>query len=260
MTAKTKDTSPALVYRGEEPIHRRPWAGKVKQNAILYLGALCMMVDGVATPLVSGSGWVAGTNCTAYGATNAGIVVTARRKGVKLALIDPSANSKPLLVTVTRSTVYTTVNVQLATSNMGAITSTAADVGAALRQHAEASELLRVAQAGDGSGTMAAVAAADVKAVEVLGVRGDYQIDATGAADLAIAPDVTWRMNEPGFGMGFYANATPPVEGGEAILIDDQTVSATLVSDLDLRAPCTGTDAQQDGVATFYFVDLTRAK
>lgn len=254
MTAMAAEKGP-VVYRGCLQ-HRRPWAGTFKEDKIAFLGGLMMQVDGVARPVLSGASMDA--LATAVGTGNAGLLVTARRKGVKLAIVDPAGNDQAAYTEVTHSTIFTVVSVYVATDGAGAITSTAKQVQNMLRENAEAARLLRVKLAGTGASAMVAAAAASMVAIEVLG-HSVYSIDGTGDADLALEDDVTFVVAEPGGGTGLLADGSPPTEGGEAFLLDDQTCSAAQASELDLRAPCTGLATQQGGSATFYCIDLARA-
>jgi hypothetical protein len=76
---------------------------------------------------------------------------------VTVALVDPAGNSQPLTVSVAGLA----ISVSLATSSGGAITSTAAQVIAAIRAHAAADDLVTVANASTstGAGVVVAVAA-----------------------------------------------------------------------------------------------------
>lgn len=76
---------------------------------------------------------------------------------IKVALIDPAGNNKPLEVTV----VNNEIRVQVATGDAGAITSTASEVIAAVNASLLAKGLVVAANSGtsDGTGVVAAVAA-----------------------------------------------------------------------------------------------------
>ena len=87
-----------------------------------------------------------------------GVTVTANEagtagNGIKVALVDPSANSQALAVSVAADT----ISVSLATDGTGAITSTAADIVAAINAHLVARTL--VTASGDATDAVAAVAA-----------------------------------------------------------------------------------------------------
>ncbi len=93
------------------------------------------------------------------GAGNAGLEFAADAAGaagntITVALADPGANSSPLTVAVAGRD----ITVSLATGNAGAITSTGAEVLAAVNAHAGASALVTAADAAgsDGTGTVAA--------------------------------------------------------------------------------------------------------
>ncbi len=73
--------------------------------------------------------------------------------GIKLALVDPSANTQSLAVSVAADT----ITVSLATDGTGAITSTAADIVAAINAHLVARTL--VTASGDATDAVAAVSA-----------------------------------------------------------------------------------------------------
>lgn len=99
---------------------------------------------------------------------------------ISVTLVDPSANSASLAVSVSGND----ITVSLATSGAGAITSTAAQVMAAVAASTAASALVTVASAStsDGTGTMAAAAKASLTSGAATGgttfVLGtDYEID-----------------------------------------------------------------------------------
>lgn len=99
------------------------------------------------------TGVVGNNNAILWTAVSGG----AAGNGIKVALIDPAGNSKPLEVTV----VNNEIRVQVATGDAGAITSTAADVIAAVNASLLAKGLVVAANSGtsDGTGVVAAVAA-----------------------------------------------------------------------------------------------------
>ena len=249
MTAMAKNQGPLLTRPCGDRLHRRPWAGTFKASKHAYLTSLCMQVDGVARPLLSGSSMDA--LATAVGTTDAGLLLTARRKGVKFAIIDPGGNSKERHILITHSTEFTIVSLYAATGGGGAITTTALEAQDAIRDHAIANSLLRVKLAGTGASAVVAAAAASVVSVEMLGCS-ELEIDETTAADITLPLTTTFTVNEPGSGTGLLSVNVAPVEGGEACLIDDQTCSATEASALDLRGPCVGVEN------SWYYIDLAR--
>ena len=103
----------------------------------------------------------AATLSTGVVANNNRILWTAKTKGVigngiKIQLLDPSANSQALSVSVSADTIV----VSLATSGAGAITSTANEVIAAVNAHLVAKELVLAAGVTGSTGAAAVVAAA----------------------------------------------------------------------------------------------------
>lgn len=105
---------------------------------------------GTAAFLVTGV--VGNNNAIRFTAETAGTV----GHGIKVALLDPSGNSKPLEVTI----VNDEIRVSLATSGAGAITSTAAQVIAAVNSHLVAKTLVSTANEGASTGAGVVVAAA----------------------------------------------------------------------------------------------------
>lgn len=106
------------------------------------------------------------TLTTSLTGTNNDLVFTAASSGtfgnrVRVAYLDPGANDATLSVAVVGDTSFETINVSLATNGSGTITSTAAQVQAAIEAHADASGLVTIAAAGgnDGSGVVTALAA-----------------------------------------------------------------------------------------------------
>lgn len=99
------------------------------------------------------------TVATEFSVANAELVFTGKYKtadynGWKINLVDPSGKSKALSVAVDE--VAKEINVSLATSAAGAITSKASDVKAAIEAHSVASKVINVAYAeeNDGSGVV----------------------------------------------------------------------------------------------------------
>jgi len=94
------------------------------------------------------------------GAGNSGLVVTANSVGasgdsISVALVDPGASDQLLAVSVTGKA----ISVSLATDGTGAITSTAADVKAAMDGDTDAAALVSVAYPTGGTGSSAVAAA-----------------------------------------------------------------------------------------------------
>lgn len=253
MTAMAQSQGPLIRYRGDDWNHIRPWGGKYKAGKYGLLYSLNMQVDGIARPLVSGAAMDA--LATPIGTGNSGLKITARRKGVKFAIIDPGGNSKERHIRITTSGAFTVVSLYAATGSGGAITTTSQETQDAIRANAEADALLRVKLAGDGTGAVVAAAAADVVAIERAGFLADREIDG-GAEDLVLPPDLTFVVNEPGDGVGLLLTGTAPVEGGKTYLIDDQTCSATPASALDLEAVCVGVRPDLG----LYFIDVAGAR
>lgn len=101
------------------------------------------------------------TATTSLTGTNNDLVYTAKNAGVAgnqitVEYVDPAGNSKPLLV----SAAGNTITVYLATGGGGAISSTAAQVKAAIEANSTAANLVTVANAAanDGTGTVTAMA------------------------------------------------------------------------------------------------------
>lgn len=142
------------------------------------------LAHGNVSSLTATSGVRATYASGAEGSDNA-ITWTAAQFGtsgnsITVALIDPSANSAALSVSVVDSGIV----VNLATSGVGAITSTAAQVMAAIQANTAASALVTVANTGasDGSGVVAAVAQTNLTGGANTGGTSytageDYEID-----------------------------------------------------------------------------------
>lgn len=108
---------------------------------------------------------VAASLTTALAGANNDLKFTAKTAGtggnaITVAYIDPSANDAVLAISVVGSA----ITVNLATSSEGAITSTAADILAAIEADEEASALVTVTNAGSdtGAGVVTALAAASL--------------------------------------------------------------------------------------------------
>lgn len=119
--------------------------------------------------------------------TAQGVTVTANEagtagNGIKLALVDPSANTQALAVSVAADTIA----VSLATDGTGAITSTAADIVAAINAHLVARTL--VTASGDATDAVAAVSATALAGGAGANVGG---VAADSYALLAVEANVT---------------------------------------------------------------------
>lgn len=100
-----------------------------------------------------------GSLTTGVVANNNAIAWTAKQAGVSpwhVELLDPAGNSKPLIVSVGNNK----ISVSLATSGAGAITSTAAQVIAAVNADIVASQYVTASNSGASTGAAAVVAAA----------------------------------------------------------------------------------------------------
>jgi len=122
----------------------------VKSAVIGIVGTAPDSEPGVAASLLTGI--VASNNALTWTAKAAGIAGNA----ASVALLDPAGNNKALTVSV----VDKAVTVSLATSDAGAITSTATDVIAAVAASAPATALLTVAKTAGSSGAGVVTAAA----------------------------------------------------------------------------------------------------
>lgn len=172
---------------------------------------------------------------------------------ITLALVDPSGNDESLAVTVTDSA----ISASLATDGAGAITSTAAEVVAAINAEGDAAELVTayLKSGNDGSGVVtalaatalsggadgqlvslltagngivsyedaAAVASASVAAIQPTHMVPDYAGDMRGKGDGDIID--TWTLDTSGNRTGHF-NAgvdTDLVKAGSEIVIDGKT-------------------------------------
>lgn len=112
------------------------------------------------------------TLATDFKVTNAELVFTGKLKtadynGWAINLVDPKANSKALSVAV--DLVAKEINISLATSGEGAITSTAKNVKDAIEAHSVASSIINVAYADENTG---AGVVAELEGVLADGVDG----------------------------------------------------------------------------------------
>lgn len=99
------------------------------------------------------------SDTTTFSVANAELVFTGKYRtadynGWKVNLVDPSENSKALSIAVDE--VAKEINVSLATSEAGAITSKASDVKSAIEAHSVASKIINIdyAKDNDGSGVV----------------------------------------------------------------------------------------------------------
>lgn len=130
------------------------------------------------------------TKTTGVIGNNNAILWSANRRGtagnsITVALVDPSANNAALSVSVTG----TAITVNLATSGAGAITSTAAQVIAAIEASEAASALVEVANAGasTGAAAVAAVAAGPLSGGADNGQLKAHDPEATDGSQTAVA-------------------------------------------------------------------------
>lgn len=155
---------------------------------------------GTGTEIVVGA---AASLATGTEGANNGLTWTAVVPGtstVTVELDDPTGNSAALAVTVTGSA----VKVSLATSEAGAITSTAAHVLAAVQASAEARALVTVAHTGASTGAVAvaAVAATELAGSTVL-AADKYQINLNRGSIKALHADAVGA-----FAISYHTQAT----------------------------------------------------
>lgn len=250
MAALTTDLLIREFYQGmvSKP-SRRPSLGKVAASAILFLGAVCMQVDGIAQPVVSGTAMTAKclTVPGANAGANAGVILSSREDKVRIVFAN-GGNSQVLSVGIAYGdTIDITVN--LATDNAGAVTSTANAVVAAIRAHAEANRILRAKATGNGTGLAAVITATAVPHITLLGVNNQRRYT-NDVAQTDVLPQYIAFTVGP---WGMQGNNKPPVANQTpAYLVDDQTVTLT-ADPLSLRAPVVANDQG------LIFVDLKEA-
>lgn len=249
MTALAANMTPSSAWcQGGIQTSRRPAAGTYATGKRGYIGSLTLAVDGVAQPVVSGAAMAA--LCSTYGAGNAQLIVSARRAGVRLALVDPAGNSKVETVTVAFGATTIDVTVSLATDGGGAITSTPNTIVQSIFRHAQANDLLRVKAGGTGASAVVAAAAAAVKFIELLGIAEQEVDNSAGGSPLSLRPSVVFHLGKAGL---LPAAGAAPLIHSMATLIDDQTVSLAPDS-LALVAPVV--HIEQD----LHYVDLEEAR
>lgn len=155
---------------------------------------------------------------------NGGIQAYALRQNVRYSQLTAGAN-KTLSVDVQYGASTTDVVVQLATDGAGAATSTANAVANAVRAHAEANKLLKIAATGTGLGVTAAFAALLVIQGALLGVSDGTYDNSTGGGAIT-----TPMLFTKGICQLATLSADQPTAAqidGFVALIDDQTVRAT---------------------------------
>lgn len=217
--------------------HKRARAGTLAAGVRIYQGALCIAVDGVARPAVSGA-TLLGLGLLHPGADpNGGLYFRASRPQVRVQLISGAAEG----VAITEGA---TTDVAI-TYNNG--TSTAATMVKFLRGHADVRKLLPgIAAQGTGASSPAAQNATAVPHIEVLGPSSREYDNSGGANPLALAKDEVFPLGA--YGMLPASNNAPAVEG-VAHIVDDEVV--TKVSSLfDLRGRVVGSHGG------LYFLDL----
>lgn len=131
----------------------------VESGAAIVFGAL-LVSDGVGRAVAAGTGGSATLTTGTVGANNA-ITWTAQDPGadaneVRIRLLDPAGNSQALAVDVDGDDII----VSLATNGSGVITSTAAQVIAAVNEHDAASGMVVAANAAGSSGAGVVLAVA----------------------------------------------------------------------------------------------------
>ena len=146
----------------------------VDKSALANQTRFRIVVSGNNTPLsvaVSGT-LTAASLTTALTGTNNDLVYTAKDtsldgNNITVRYVDPAANSQTLYVKVDGQA----ITVNLATNGGGTITSTAAQVAAAIAAHPLANALVSVANAGgnDGTGVVTALSATNLSGAAVAG-------------------------------------------------------------------------------------------
>lgn len=249
MAAMTASLIPGPSWlHGMPATCRRPWAGTLATGKKLFIGALTLSVDGVAQPVVSGAAMTA--LCSAFGAGDSQVIVSARRGPVRFSMVDPLGNSKPLgIVIVPGNPIDVVVN--LATNGGGTVTSTSSDVVQAIRAHSQANHYLRAKHGGNGTGVVVPLAATLAKVIQLEGVCYREIDNLAGVAPLQLMPDDVFHLGK--FGVLPLGGAAPKVDQW-GFLADDQTV-AVGSDPLALAVKVLHVDVQG-----LYFVDLEGAE
>lgn len=210
----------------------------------IYGGTLAMQVNGVATPLVSGTDLQALSTLIAGADANGDIFAYASQSNVALTLTDPNANNASLVIRVNFA-VGGKVNIiaLLATGNAGAITTTANQLIDALRAHPIASKYLtaRVRISATGASAVVATAITNINYINVLGVSSATYDNAAGGSPLTVPMTFTFGYYEV---IGKTGDAPTRADiGSEVILTNDLfEVGATLDSS-SLRATLIDVDS-----------------
>ncbi len=242
MTALAANLPPLAWAQGWITESRRAAAGTYATGKRGFYGSMNISVDGVAQPLVSGTAMTLLCKSFAGGNADSGLFMSARRSGVRVALVSGAAESINI--------VYgTTIDISV-TYNNGV--STPLTVANLIRSNGKANELLRVKHSGTGAGTaIVAAALAAVVFIELLGVTEAEINNAAGVAPLALTE---WDVFHVGnYGLTPDAAATPPLNS-IGYLLDDQTVTAT-PDPLAITAPVLQTDPRG-----FMFVNLNGSR
>ena len=164
----------------------------------------------------------------AIGTGDAEFKVTAREAGfdgnaISIALIDPSGNSQPLSVDYDDGV----ITVNLATDGSGDITSTAADIIAALNADVEASALIyaELASGSDGTGVVSAASAADLlggsDATPITAANGTGS-DGTGVVAAASATALTGGVAQNVTAKYITAETVELTDGDDVVAVFDQ--------------------------------------
>lgn len=166
---------------------------QVNQSAGGKVSTLGTMAQGIWTPLpgryFDAASFVVGTGdglTTGVEGSNTGLTWSALEPGdseITVSLSDPAGNDQALGVTV----VGTDIDVSLATDGSGTLTSTAAEVLAAVNADAAAAALVAVSHTGasTGAGVVAAVAQTDLTGGSVVDPSA-YEVDAEGGYVMAL--------------------------------------------------------------------------
>lgn len=218
-----------------------------EKKGFTLAGKMDIASAGVGAIQLTVPGATAATLTTNMTNALADVTLTAVKTGtdgnsINVVYVDPAANDQPLTVSVF---VYD-ITVTLATGEAGAITSTGAEVAAAINAHPEASALVTASDEGDGSGIVNAVVVANLAG----GVNPVYchfkpsLITCTGgpvtvelvedqsfvAAGTAGTPRNRHRINGPASAITCKSIAAATLVGGSAVILDTVVIPGNSVA------------------------------
>lgn len=212
-----------LWYQSSGGFTRR--ATSLAANTNIFRGSLAISVNGVATSLVSGTALNALSTTIAGADANGGLVFRSNQANVRVTTHGGTSQALGVFVSFANAG-FVDIIIQQSTDGGGVVTSTAANVANAIRQHGLADELVHVVTTGTGAGLTVTTGTTAINQLVLLGAADETYINLTGSA---IPRNMGFKMGKLRT-VGLTGDVPVATNiGGLVTLVDDSyTIAATL--------------------------------